>query len=82
LHPRLQKWWVSPACSEEAAALPGSSGFPQTRSSCAAVDWVVILRLLLFLLSTLHGYGQSKAEKACRASTCARALSDTEGDLL
>jgi hypothetical protein len=40
LHPRLQKRWVSPACSEEAAALPGSSGLPQTRSSCAVVDRV------------------------------------------
>ena len=69
LYPRLQKWWVSPACSEEAVAPLGSSGIPQTSSSCAAVDRVAILKLLLFLLSTLHECGQSKAERACRAGT-------------
>ena len=78
----LQKWSVFPACSEKAVARLGSSGIPQTSSSCAAVAGLAILKSLLFLLSTLHECGQSKAERALQSMSLPGILPDTEDDLL
>jgi hypothetical protein len=64
LHSRLQKWRLFPACSEETVAQLGSSGIPQTKSNCAAVDRVAILKSLLFLLRTLHECGQMRKATA------------------
>jgi len=82
LDSRLQKWYVFPACSEETLALLGSSGIPQTGSCCPAVGRVAILKSLLFLLSTLQEYGQSKAEATLQGLSLPRILPDTVDDLL
>jgi hypothetical protein len=71
-----------PAGSEETVVRLESSGFPQTGSCCPTVGRVAILKSLLFLVSMLHGCGQSKAEGDAGQVPGPEILPETVDDLL